>query len=83
MSKAKDIAYMDKLIDCSAAELKERKMKTKLEQKLIIVYDIDTDEVNRLLNDGWTIKSMSACGFQWAGEGASVCYVHLVRGLNK
>lgn len=54
-------------------------MKTKLEQKLTIVYDTDTSEVDRLLNDGWTIKNISACGFQWGGEGASMCYVHLVR----
>lgn len=58
-------------------------MKTKLEQKFIIVYDTDTDEVNNLLNNGWIVKNMSACGFQWDGEGASLCYVHLVRDLNK
>ena len=58
-------------------------MKTKLEQKFIIVYDADTQEVNKLLNKGWIVKNMSACGFQWDGEGSSMCYVHLVRELNK
>lgn len=57
-------------------------MKTKLEQKFIIVYDVDTDEVNRLLDDGWTIKNMSACGYQWNNEGFSLCYVYLVRELD-
>lgn len=53
-------------------------MKTKLEQKFIIVDDVYTDDVNRLLDDGWTIKNMSACG----NEGSSLCYVYLVRELD-
>lgn len=50
-----------------------------MEQRFIIVYNADTAEVNKLLNDGWVISEMSACGFQWDNQGESLCYVHLVR----
>lgn len=57
-------------------------MKAKIEQKVIVVYDVDTDNVNKLLDEGWIIVKMSACGYQWNGEGSSLLYVYLIREIN-
>lgn len=54
------------------------------EQKLVRVENNDMEELNSLLEDGWIIKSMSACG-TGAGVGSlprygsSYCYVWLER----
>jgi hypothetical protein len=54
------------------------------EQKLVRVENNDMEELNSLLEDGWIIKSMSACGTGADGGsrpryGSSYCYVWLER----
>ena len=58
-------------------------MKEKIEQKVIIVSDVDIDKVNKLFDEGWIIVKMSACGSQWNGEGSSLLYVYLVREIKE
>lgn len=50
------------------------------EQKLVRVENNDMEELNSLLEDGWIIKSMSACGTGRGGnfgERSAYCYVWL------
>lgn len=58
------------------------------EQKLVRVENNDMEELNSLLEDGWIIKSMSACGTgagggSFAEHGKSYCYVLLERRVHE
>ena len=51
-----------------------------MKQRLIRVWGNDMDELNSLLEGGWIIKSISACGTGRVGnfgEGSGYCYVWL------
>lgn len=46
-----------------------------MKEKLICVSGRDTKELNNHLEDGWTIKEISACG----NYATHCCYVHLIK----
>lgn len=60
-----------------------------MKQRLVRVEGNDMDELNSLLEEGWIIKSMSACGTgaacssSYSIYGNSYCYVWLERRVHE
>lgn len=49
------------------------------EEKIVIVHNEDLSSVNKMLKNGWSVKNMSSCGYQWDNQGVSSCYICLIR----
>ena len=46
-----------------------------MQEKILCITGRDTQELNKHLKEGWSIKQISACG----SYAINCCYVHLIK----
>ena len=54
-----------------------------VEEKIVVIYNEDLSTVNDMLKNGWSVKDMSSCGYQWDNQGVSSCYICLIREIKE